>query len=305
MAQRTKKQPAPRPSGLWKQVATLHFWGSVRLDDDDEISDWFKDIEESAGRRKSRKGLVTDRGGQDLRIEAPVQLVEWLTSLIEDAESKLEEFNIPIDTESDKIDYWDYYRKLADKRDDLDEIHLLLRVLQWVGQLYYDLSFTGGLGYHVANRALVHLYDSKMLKDRGNKFVENIVTPAAFKFYRDKKLRRMLEFEPFIAALRVARDIREIQYHLRALEIVETEPELMAGRRYIGYGHGGGRQPQTARDIVMVKEYLDRRNNLPDGSGISDTELKKRVGKRHGLKRSASIEAINRGLKELSQKSVR
>jgi hypothetical protein len=60
------------------------------------------------------------------------------------------------------------------------------------------------------------------------------------------------------------------------------------------------RQRSTSnRDREMAEEFLQKKN-LPSNKYISDSALKADIGKRqHGLARSASIEAINRGLKSL------
>jgi hypothetical protein len=53
----------------------------------------------------------------------------------------------------------------------------------------------------------------------------------------------------------------------------------------------------SERNKQMAEEFLQKRKNLP--SHISGSALKAEIGKHHGLGRSASIEAINRGLKSL------
>ena len=50
------------------------------------------------------------------------------------------------------------------------------------------------------------------------------------------------------------------------------------------------------RDRRMAQEFLRKR-----GSSTSDSALKAEIGERHDLGRSASIEAINRGLKDLKK----
>ena len=51
------------------------------------------------------------------------------------------------------------------------------------------------------------------------------------------------------------------------------------------------------RDSQMAQEFLNKKSN--PHSFRSDSALKEEIGKRHDLGRSASIEAINRGLKSL------
>jgi hypothetical protein len=55
---------------------------------------------------------------------------------------------------------------------------------------------------------------------------------------------------------------------------------------------GGRRNPQ--RDRSMAIEYLKRRPLCR--ATVSNSELKRRIGAEYGLKRSAAIEAIDRGL---------
>jgi hypothetical protein len=66
------------------------------------------------------------------------------------------------------------------------------------------------------------------------------------------------------------------------------------------YRSGGGRKPGATleRDIKMAREFQRRKPS----AGMSDTALKIDIGRkqRPQLKKSASIEAINRGLKKLS-----
>jgi hypothetical protein len=50
------------------------------------------------------------------------------------------------------------------------------------------------------------------------------------------------------------------------------------------------------RDRQIVQEYVQERK-LRSDKDISDSALKAEIGERHGVKRSASIEIINRGLK--------
>ena len=63
-------------------------------------------------------------------------------------------------------------------------------------------------------------------------------------------------------------------------------------------GHRGGREPGETipRDIQMAREYEQRRPT----SYLSPTALKIDIGRKHDLKRSAAIDAIDRGLKKLS-----
>jgi hypothetical protein len=65
----------------------------------------------------------------------------------------------------------------------------------------------------------------------------------------------------------------------------------------VAAGHRGGREPGETkeRDIQMAREFQKRRSS----SSRSDSALKADIGRKHELKRSAAIEAVNRGLKKL------
>ncbi|MFP1631220.1 hypothetical protein ACLB6G_05740 [Zhengella sp. ZM62] len=79
------------------------------------------------------------------------------------------------------------------------------------------------------------------------------------------------------------------------------EPAALTGQKVRhetpGAIRGGRQKGQTlARDVALAKEFLARRSR----SRLSDTALKASLGADHGLSRSASIDAVNRGLKKVS-----
>jgi hypothetical protein len=88
------------------------------------------------------------------------------------------------------------------------------------------------------------------------------------------------------------------QAHMKA----RWEPAALTGQKVRHESPGadkGGRKSgnNIARDVEMVKEFQKSRQTSP----LSDTALKQKIGaKAYKLGRSASIEAINRGLKKLS-----
>ena len=64
----------------------------------------------------------------------------------------------------------------------------------------------------------------------------------------------------------------------------------------------GGKNRSTAtRDVALAQEYDEELSRK--STGISATELMRKIGARHGLKPKAAIAAIDRGLKLLQQKS--
>lgn len=86
---------------------------------------------------------------------------------------------------------------------------------------------------------------------------------------------------------------------MREAEIkFEWEPAAMTGKRVRDGGARGGPPPGRTkqRDSELAQKYLRRQKE----SGLSATALKAKIGKDSGLGRSASIEAIDRGLKILS-----
>jgi hypothetical protein len=96
----------------------------------------------------------------------------------------------------------------------------------------------------------------------------------------------------------------DIMIRIQAYEILQYEAEIVAGIKTIdGAARGGRRAGQTlARDRSMAIIFRDRRAQRPKGSGTSDTALKVKIGARYGLKKSAAIEAINRGTRALTEK---
>ena len=61
-----------------------------------------------------------------------------------------------------------------------------------------------------------------------------------------------------------------------------------------GAQRGGRRNP--ARDLEMAREFNRRRVS---GCSVSSSALKAEIGATRGLRRSAAIEAVNRGLQKL------
>ena len=96
----------------------------------------------------------------------------------------------------------------------------------------------------------------------------------------------------------------DIMIRIQAYEILQYEAEIVAGIKTIdGAARGGRRAGQTlARDLVMAKKFLKRRDERQKGSRISQTALKVGIGAENDLKKSAAIEAINRGMRALTEK---
>ncbi|MET3521455.1 hypothetical protein [Mesorhizobium abyssinicae] len=87
------------------------------------------------------------------------------------------------------------------------------------------------------------------------------------------------------------------QAHMKA----KWEPSALTGQKVRHESPGadkGGRKigKNISRDVSMAKEFQERRKS----SRRSATALKEEIGRAYGLGRSASIEAINCGLKKLS-----
>ena len=76
------------------------------------------------------------------------------------------------------------------------------------------------------------------------------------------------------------------------------EADAITGKKVRDGGARGGPPPgqKAERDRDLAREYLRRQKE----SGLSATALKEKIGRGRGLGRSASIEAINRGVKILS-----
>ena len=75
------------------------------------------------------------------------------------------------------------------------------------------------------------------------------------------------------------------------------EPAALTGIRVReGASRGGRPPPNDERNIAMAREFQATRATATN----SDTALKASIGKRYGLRRTASIEAIDQGLKKLS-----
>jgi hypothetical protein len=85
--------------------------------------------------------------------------------------------------------------------------------------------------------------------------------------------------------------------------IIEGEAlrEHATGARLRRRENKGGRPTENARDRELAREFLRRRKA---GATVSDSALKAAIGARSypALGRTASIDAINRGLKILSRK---
>jgi hypothetical protein len=79
----------------------------------------------------------------------------------------------------------------------------------------------------------------------------------------------------------------------------EWQADALRGRAARDNGGMGGRPADVDRDIAMARAF--QRGPTP-GSRLSPTALKEEIGKAWGLKRSAAITAVDRGLKILSGK---
>jgi hypothetical protein len=98
-----------------------------------------------------------------------------------------------------------------------------------------------------------------------------------------------------------AHHVRFFQIARRLDSIIALGPWIKTGQKVRAAAKLGGRRKSVAvtkRDIALAQEFLSRRLN----SEISPTALKTEIGKQHNLKRSAAIDAIDRGLKIVSGK---
>jgi hypothetical protein len=84
-------------------------------------------------------------------------------------------------------------------------------------------------------------------------------------------------------------------------ENAQSGAKSIAGAKKGGHAKAGS-HPTLERNIKMAREYQQReRAALHSGSTVSDTALMESIGRVHGLKRSAAIAAIKRGLAALSK----
>jgi hypothetical protein len=83
----------------------------------------------------------------------------------------------------------------------------------------------------------------------------------------------------------------------QAIEWAELENRRLAeiARKQLDAAARGGRPKQPLRDRQMAQEFLKR---LPQ-SKMSKTALKVDIGRKHGLRRRAAIDAVDRGLKSV------
>jgi hypothetical protein len=73
----------------------------------------------------------------------------------------------------------------------------------------------------------------------------------------------------------------------------------IAGAKKGGHAKAGS-HPKLEREIELARQFQQRKQMiLHSGSDISDTALMERIGSAHGLKRTAAIAAIKRGLAAL------
>jgi len=73
----------------------------------------------------------------------------------------------------------------------------------------------------------------------------------------------------------------------------------IAGAKKGGHAKAGS-HPKLEREIELARVFLRRKQALHSGSSnLSDTALMERIGSGYGLKRSAAIAAIKRGLAAL------
>src|SRR5262249_38156969 len=73
----------------------------------------------------------------------------------------------------------------------------------------------------------------------------------------------------------------------------------IAGAKKGGHAKAGS-HPKLEREIELARVFLQRKRAILDsGNNVSDTTLMERIGRHHGLKRSAAIAAIKRGLAAL------
>src|SRR5262249_7053072 len=72
--------------------------------------------------------------------------------------------------------------------------------------------------------------------------------------------------------------------------------KAIAGAKKSGHAKAGS-HPKLERDIELARVFQRRKQaRLGSGSNVSDTALMVRIGSDRGLKRSASIAAVKRGL---------
>ena len=100
----------------------------------------------------------------------------------------------------------------------------------------------------------------------------------------------------------IARGGIQIGMMIRELQMkADWEKPALAGRKsYEGAKAGGNRRvkllkrKRSERDLKLAKEFLEKRAR---SDGLSASALKEKIGKQHGLRRTASIRAVDRGLK--------
>ena len=88
---------------------------------------------------------------------------------------------------------------------------------------------------------------------------------------------------------------------LHVVTVVDFENAQVGAKSTAGAKKGGhakaGSSSKLERDIEMAREFQRRKRAILDsGSKVSDAKLMERIGSVYGLKRSASIAAIKRGL---------
>lgn len=106
-------------------------------------------------------------------------------------------------------------------------------------------------------------------------------------------------------AFSLHRRFEETRWHIAALL---DQPDIIRGRkvshRVPGATRPGRRKGKNHnRNVEMAREFLAWQNS-PRRSAMSETTKKEEIGRRYGLGRSASIAAINDGLKKVSGISV-
>lgn len=89
-------------------------------------------------------------------------------------------------------------------------------------------------------------------------------------------------------------------WDILSLYMARNETAIIAHGVSVAAGRRSGqarRKQKNRRNVEMAREFNRHWSN---SKGISRTALKKRIGKDHGLARTASIDAIDDGLKSLS-----
>src|SRR5262245_56015025 len=92
---------------------------------------------------------------------------------------------------------------------------------------------------------------------------------------------------------------------LHVVTLVDFKNAQVGAKSIAGAKKGGhakaGSHPKLEREIELAREFQRRKRAILDSgsSNVSDTALMERIGSGHGLKRSAAIAAINRGLAAL------